>query len=77
MAGDTKESFMTRVKVALRMVLYRWQYARLKKQIAAINVLDSEATVKLILEKRCSVCRYGDGEMDMIMSLKDGFNDTR
>lgn len=77
MAGDTKESFMTRVKVALRMVLYRWQYARLKKQIAAINVLDSEATVKLILEKRCSVCRYGDGEMDMIMSLKDGYNDTR
>lgn len=77
MAADSKEPFMTRVKVALRMLLYRWQYARLKKPIAAMNVLDSVATVKLILEKRCSVCRYGDGEMDMITSLKDGYNDTR
>lgn len=65
------------VKVALRMLLYRWQYFLLRKKRDTLNILDAETTVRQILADGCSVCRYGDGELDMITSLGEGYNESR
>lgn len=65
------------MKIALRMLLYRLQYFLLWKKRDMLKILDAEATVRQILADGCSVCRYGDGELDMITSLGDGYDESR
>lgn len=65
------------VKVALRMWLYRLQYALVRRQFMSFRIMNSAETVRYVLDRRCSVCRYGDGEMDMITSLHAGYDDSR
>ena len=65
------------IKIALRMLLYRWQYILLRKKLGRLNILNAETTVRQILADRCSVCRYGDGELDMITSLGEGYDESR
>lgn len=65
------------IKVALRMWLYRLQYALVRRQFMSFRIMNSAETVRYVLDRRCSVCRYGDGEMDMITSLHAGYDDSR
>lgn len=72
-----KESLAVTVKVALRMWLFRLQYALVRRRLAPFRILTPAETVRYVLDHRCSVCRYGDGEMDMITSLHAGYDDSR
>lgn len=72
-----RESLTATVKVALRMWLFRLQYAFVRRRLAPFRILTSAETVRYVLDRRCSVCRYGDGEMDMITSLHAGYDDSR
>lgn len=51
---------------------YYWH----KKKRETIKVLNAEQSIEYIIDKRCSVSRYGDGELDMIFNLLDS-RDTR
>jgi Domain of unknown function (DUF1792). len=52
---------------------YRYRYLKTKKIRAHLNLLNSIETVELILNKGYSVCRFGDGELQMISHfLKHG-----
>lgn len=72
-----RESLTATVKVALRMWLFRLQYAFVRRRFAPFRILTSAETVRYVLDNRCSVCRYGDGEMDMITSLHVGYDESR
>lgn len=65
------------IKIVLRKVLYCIQYKLLKSKRSALNILTSEETIEEIISSRCSVCRFGDGEIDMITCLNEGFDDSR
>jgi len=70
-------SLLFNIKVSLRKLLYSLQYKAMRKERGSLHILTSEMTVRYIVENRCSVCRYGDGEMDMITCLKEGFDESR
>lgn len=70
-------AFLFDLKVILRKALYSLQYKALKRERELLRILTSEMTVRYILENRCSVCRYGDGEIDMITCLEKGFDVSR
>ena len=50
--------------------LYRIRYTYHTRQRKALRILDSRQTIHYILKTGCSVCRYGDGEFQMIKHLK-------
>lgn len=72
-----RESLAVSAKIALRMWLYRLQYALVRRRLAPFRILTPAETVRYVLDHHCSVCRYGDGEMDMITSLHAGYDDSR
>ncbi len=74
---DVLKSCCLNVRIVLREVLYWIQYKLLKQKRDMLNILTSEETIFHIINSRCSVCRYGDGEMDMLTSLKYGFDESR
>ena len=41
-------------------------YVRTRKIRKELCILDSISTIRYILEKKCSICRFGDGELRMI-----------
>lgn len=59
-------SFWLGIKVPLRKAVYWLQYNLLKRKRNAFNILMAEETIDYIVKHECSVCRYGDGEIDMI-----------
>ena len=40
-------------------------------KFSKINILSSEASIKFIIDKKCSVSRFGDGEFDILLG-RDG-----
>lgn len=72
-----KTTLLLEVKVFLRKIIYWFQYLFLYSIRNKINIADAEQTIQFIIDHRCSVCRYGDGELDMITSLHFGHNDSR
>lgn len=71
------KAVLLEVKVFLRKVLYWFQYLFLYPVRYKMNIADAMQTIQFIIDNRCSVCRYGDGEMDMITSLHIGYDDSR
>ena len=66
----------TELRTIFKSVLYI-PYINLKYKILFpfrhnIRILNSEDTVNYIIENKCSVSRYGDGEIDMIIQLLSG-----
>ena len=41
-------------------------YIRTRKIRKNLEILNSESTVKYIIKHRCSICRFGDGELRMV-----------
>lgn len=70
-------SFWLSIKVPLRKAVYWLQYKLLKRKRGRLRILTSEETLCRIIEDKCSVCRYGDGEIDMITCLNEGFDESR
>lgn len=65
------------IKVAARHLLYRVQYALYSGERKHIHIMTPDETLDRILRDRCSVCRFGDGEIEMITCLECGFDDSR
>ncbi len=54
---------------------YKWLFVdpKARKQFHSLNILDSFDSIQYIIEHRCSVSRYGDGELAMIYGKNIGF----
>ena len=52
---------------------YRSVLDFLYKKTHRINIMTIEETLNYIVEKKCSVARYGDGEFDLILERDIGF----
>ena len=75
---DMITSALFNIKVIIRGILYRLQYAfQFYSFRRSLDILTSEETIDKIIEQRCSVCRFGDGELDMITSLSIGYDESR
>ena len=70
-------NYYLNIKISLRKVIYWIQYKLLKRKRDAFNILTSDETINYIVKHQCSVCRYGDGEIDMITCLNEGFDESR
>ncbi len=46
--------------------IYKWKSWRTRHLKRRLHILNSEETVKRIIASRLSVCRYGDGELQMV-----------
>lgn len=44
-----------------------------RRKLKDIKILDSMSSVQYIIDNRCSVSRYGDGEFDVIMGGSEGY----
>lgn len=42
-------------------------------QISSVKIMDIDQTIEEIVRGEKSICRFGDGEMDQILGLKEGF----
>lgn len=47
----------------------------IKRKYKDIKILDSITSINYILEHRCSVSRFGDGEFDIIEGRKEGYQE--
>lgn len=65
------------IRVTVRMWFYHLQYAFLRKERNSIQIVGPTETIDYILNKRCSVARLGDGEIEMITCLLEGYDDSR
>lgn len=61
--------FFTRVSGRIDWEKTKYKFWRLTNLRNQIKVQDSYATLEHIINSRCSVSRYGDGEFDMIIHL--------
>lgn len=48
------------------------QFKRIEKKRKSINVLNSRETIKYIKDNRCSVSRFGDGELSLVLKGEFG-----
>ena len=44
-----------------------------RRKLKNITILDSMTSIRYIIENRCSVSRFGDGEFDVIMGGSEGY----
>lgn len=44
-----------------------------RRKLKDIKILDSMASIQYIIDNRCSVSRFGDGEFDVIMGGSEGY----
>ena len=65
-------NFLLRVQNRFKWERTKYDFWRIRKMRNQIKVHDSNSTVDHILKNRCSVSRYGDGEIDMIIHLITG-----
>lgn len=56
--------------------IYSWKYWKCRYQRKQFHILSSEETINHIIDKRCSVSRYGDGELAMIYHFLGGGNSS-
>ncbi|MCI6373220.1 MAG: GT-D fold domain-containing glycosyltransferase [Paraprevotella sp.] len=54
--------------------IFSWRYWRCRQVRRSFHVLNSYDTIKFIVNNRCSVSRFGDGELAMIYHFLDGGN---
>lgn len=59
------------IKSFLYEIYVRLCYTTTRSIRQSIRVKSADDTVKFIIENRCSVSRYGDGELSMIYNLQD------
>lgn len=62
------------LKIIVVKIYYRIKYLILfpTRKKYAKKILSAEETIDYIIENKCSVCRYGDGEFGLIWSLLTG-----
>ena len=72
-----KDSKLKRKLVAL----YEWSYEAMRMLILRtkyrLRIMSPEQTLRYIERHKCSIARYGDGEFDHILDLKDEWFQAR
>ena len=71
------KNILLNFKIWLRFQIYHLQYFFLRKEREKLHIAGSEETVNYILKHRCSVTRFGDGEIELITCLLEGYDDSR
>ena len=60
--------------LVIRYLKYRRRYAKKVKELGFVpDIRSTDETLDMILRKRCSVSRYGDGEFNVIRKRGNGF----
>ncbi|MHA7608270.1 SP_1767 family glycosyltransferase [Elizabethkingia meningoseptica] len=72
---------MEKLKVLIWRILhlpgFRFKYWLTRSERRNTNILNSWETIEYILKNKCSVCRYGDGELQMLSHyLKKGSSES-
>ncbi len=62
---------LSKVKYIAGAVWYKLRYLLSAPRRNSVRLLDSDATVEYIKTTRCSVGRYGDGELNMVFNYLD------
>lgn len=57
---------------------YKWYVIDVKarKTFENYNILDSFVSIQYIIDNRCSVSRYGDGELSFFCGVKEGYQEV-
>lgn len=66
-----KDSKIKRILVAAYEVFYEKRRLLRLRAGYSLRIMRPEATIKYIEKHRCCIARYGDGEFDHILNLKD------
>lgn len=64
------------VKTFLRKIYYKAKFNLLSSHRKEIEVMSAVDTVKFIIDNKCSVARFGDGELNMILRLLYGYDSS-
>lgn len=73
----TIKVFSLKLKIWLRYLLYHFQYRLLKRERESLHIIGAKATIDYIISENCSVSRFGDGEIEIITCLLEGYDDSR
>ena len=57
---------------------YRWLvvHPKARRQFQKLKILDSFESIQYIIDHRCSVSRYGDGELSFFWGIKEGYQEV-
>ena len=66
-----KDSKLKRKLVAAYEVFYEARRMFVLRTKYRLRIMSPERTLNYILKHKCSIARYGDGEFDHILNLKD------
>lgn len=66
------DKFKLKIWMCIYGSIYSYKYWKCRKLRHSYQILNSEETINYIINKRCSVSRYGDGELAMIYHFLDG-----
>ena len=66
-----KDSKLKRVLVAAYEVFYEARRMAVLRTKYRLRIMSPERTLRYIAKHKCSIARYGDGEFDHILDLKD------
>lgn len=69
-------NIISRIKDFIRR-RYEWYIAdpKARKRFQKYTILDSFESIQYIIDNRCSVSRYGDGELSFFCGVKEGYQD--
>lgn len=57
---------------------YKWVFvdSKARRQFQNLSILDSFESIQYIIDHRCSVSRYGDGELSLFWGVREGFQEV-
>ncbi len=69
-------NYLYQLYIYLRFSFKLWRNRKDRTLLKRLKIMSSQETVDYILDNHCSVCRFGDGEFDVMGGGKNGFQDT-
>lgn len=65
------------LKSIYRWMFYKFQYLKLYKSRHSAKILTAEETIDRIIANKISVCRFGDGEFNVVINQIKGYDISR
>ena len=65
------------IRAKFRYISTKIRYKALYPYRKSISILNNIQTVDSIIDNNLSICRYGDGELNMILSSLEGYSDSK
>lgn len=62
---------LKKLMLIIEAIYYRFTFKTTANQRSGVKIFNCEDSIRYILETRCSVSRYGDGELSMIFNQYD------